>query len=189
MPKPTDYVREVFVSENGFNPYAASADTGKRSEDRGFCLAMVCRWIKLTMQFGIEASSRVLSGEELLHISIVQSGYLRLPRTHTGALTNKEGEDLVYAQAGLRAEWQLDASALEFLFEADGRNNDYYEIGVPYHSLGLCRQASDGALFYFDPNYGLYEYSAGDEEKLMKNMYLYKMKSDEDMFVTCMLPR
>lgn len=189
MPKPKGYVREVFVSENGFNPYAASARTGKTSEERGFCFAMVCRWIKLCMEFGIEGSSSVLSAQELLHISIVQSGYLRLARTHTGALTNKQGEDLVYEQAGLRAAWQSDASALEFVFEGEGSQNDFYEIGVPYHSLGLCRQASDGALFYFDPNYGLYEYRGGDVVELMKNIYLYKMSSDEDMFVNCLLSR
>jgi hypothetical protein len=42
---------------------------------------MTCRWHKLAIQFGIEGSSRVLDGQELLHISIVQSGYLNLVRT------------------------------------------------------------------------------------------------------------
>ncbi len=189
MPKPQGYVREVFVSENGFNPYVASARTGKTSEDRGFCLAMVCRWIKLVMQLGIEGSSSVLSERELLHISIVQSGYLGLARTHTGAMSNKEGEDLVYQQAGLLPMWQSDASALELMFESMGSNNDYYEIGVPYHSLGLCRRASDGALFYFDPNYGLYEYTSDDDVAVLKNIYFYKMTEDADMFVTGLISR
>ena len=108
MPKPEGFTRELFKSKNGFNPYAAGrAPKGVETRERGFCFAMTCRWIKLAMQHGIEGSGRVMDGRELLHISIVQSGYLSsLPTSNTGTTDRGKLEKIVYSQSGLKRIWE-----------------------------------------------------------------------------------
>jgi hypothetical protein len=185
MPAPTGYVRKVLASENGFNPYAASALSGHAAESRGFCFAMTCRWHKLAMQFGIEGSSRVMDGQELLNISIVQSGYLDLARTFTGASNNRESEDLVYEQSGLHKIWQERGFAgLERAMQTASSQPLHFEIGIPQHSIGWIINGTK-SLYYFDPNYGLFEYSLDGVEDLFQHLMSYDIQDpDKDLIIT-----
>lgn len=165
MPPPT--LRKVFESSCNFNPATRWNTTGKTitpvtdaQRNKGFCLAMTCRRIKLSLQHGPANSAKVLEGRELLHISIVQSGYLELPNTYTGAKGAFDQEKLVYEQAGLKFRWTKSFPDATGAGLPDTEQDVYLEVGLPAHSVG--RMLKDGGLsmkgLYFDPSEGLFEW-------------------------------
>jgi hypothetical protein len=184
MPEPTGYDRKLFGSKNGFNPNTAWNTTGrtitpvassKAADNRGYCLAMTCRWIKLALQTGIEHSSKVMDGRELLHISIVQSGYLSIIKhVNTGPTSLTDRENIVYEQSGLKKIWCKsgdDAISALGPASADCDGGDmYFELGIPFHSVGLCLSLARRTTFYFDPNHGLYEYPGEGMRIVFKHM-------------------
>ena len=162
MSKPENAIRRVFKSSNGFNPATRwNTSEGKvmavrvsSRKKQGYCFAMTCHWLRLARQHGIEQSSQVLDGRALLHISIVQSFYLR----SAGTVEDEVRENLVYDQLGLKYTKRFTAKDL-----VDTKINlqvGYYEVGLPEHSVGLFVDGRAKRVWYFDPNYGLFEYNA-----------------------------
>ena len=116
MSKPENAIRRVFKSSNGFNPATRwNTSEGKvmavrvsSRKKQGYCFAMTCHWLRLARQHGIEQSSQVLDGRALLHISIVQSFYLR----SAGTVEDEVRENLVYDQLGLKYTKRFTAKDL-----------------------------------------------------------------------------
>lgn len=192
MPEPEGYGRKVFASGNSFNPNTRWNTTGKTitavsddGESEGFCFAMTCYWIKLALQHGIEGSSRVLDGRALLHISIVQSGYLRLRRTFTGA-PGRSKDLLVYQQSGLKLVWQKKVDeAMQNLQGMQGQKLACFEIGLPEHSVGMILDRPSNKLFYFDPNYGLFEYGPEGLRDVMIHWYYEYGLNEKELEFAC----
>lgn len=182
MPEPKDYKRKVFASRNGFNPNVRWDTTvaGKPgllanlNETKGMCFAMTCNWIKLCVQHGLEGSARVMDVSHRLQAAIVQSGYLNLRRTFTGATSDAGSEAIVYQQYRLKPRFSVTGGTeAELAGQKFGEKLHQYgaklmtavglvffEVGVPRHSVGMAL-GPIGAYLY-DPNYGLYEYDLHD---------------------------
>ncbi len=181
MPKPVSFKRKVFASKNGFNPYAGGrTPKGAETRVRGYCLAMTCRWIKLSMQHGMEGSARVMDGRELLHISIAQAVYLKcFPITNSPANSTPEREKLVFDQAGLKIKFDKsvdDTLDMDNIFDSA----IYFNVLLPRHSVGIYFNRAMEQVFYFDPNYGLYEYDMEDMEDCLNHWGNYVNTDEEE---------
>jgi hypothetical protein len=196
-------VEQLFASKNGFNPktkwdvdWGVSADS---SEGPGFCLCMTCNWIKLSLQSGIENSSKVVDPRQRLFATIVQSGYLQLARTHTGFNSRSDRKGLVLDQYRLRPIFTLrtkeDTSAVGYqnlvkktaelgVQRGAAMPLVFFELHVPEHSIGMARDCSGATTYMFDPNYGLFKY-AGDEgfKAAIKHMFKTYREKDSEFFI------
>jgi hypothetical protein len=166
-------LKQVFAAKNSFSLGVKwKVKDGKitavrQFQNRGLCFSMVCNWVKLSIQHGIEQSSKVMETTQLIQACIVHSGYNparwqgKTAHPSTGMTDFDEEENLVYAQFGLRVAWEGDAEEWSMkskrLSEKGSSQPAFFRIGGFGHSLGICMCPEDGCAYYFDPNYGLYE--------------------------------
>jgi hypothetical protein len=203
MPRPKGWVEQKFAAKNGFNPNTKwDVNFGIEANSRegpGFCLCMVCNWIKISLQLGIENSSKVMEPRQLLFATIVQSGYLQLSRTHTGFKSRSDRKALVLDQYRLNPIFTLktkeDTSALGYqnltkkMEELRGSNGSamplvFFELHVPEHSIGMARDRSSETWYMFDPNYGLFKY-AGETgfNAAIGHMFKTYREKDSEFFI------
>jgi hypothetical protein len=209
MPLPTDFKQQVFEATNGYNPHvhwafvaggnkrsviavpAPNASDGQGpSAVEGYCFCATCNWIKLSIQHGIEQSSQVMSANQILFASIVQSGAKRAAREEH--LDEAAIDALVYERYGLKKEWRLDvddgADLKEFFKRVKKTAAEYgqsvpllhFRFHVPRHSMGLAFDFTTRSCYLFDPNYGLYQYDVTRNKGVFEHAYTNYPSGNEE---------
>jgi len=121
----------------------------------GICFAMTVMWMKRVLQLrrvDYEANEHMTTG--------IQTYYMRAPAGKTGERTRE-----ILANNGMK---QLESGDDYFA----GTCHDAFEwikqkplmvfsISVPYHALAAFYQKPQ--VFYFDPNFGVFEYPSIDD--------------------------
>jgi hypothetical protein len=183
VPKPNG--TEVFGRPNA-NANPNGFDLGP--DHAGMCKAMTSNWIKLAKQHGLQGSSAVMDGNQLLMTSIVQAGFLRKATRFALLNAGLDTNDELYSQYSLKKVrgWTSNTpltggdlfNRMRTTLESSGSAGNapyFWELRSSAHSMGFCYDPAGPAVYLFDPNYGLYQANTDEQiRQLLDHIQNYR---------------